>query len=132
MTRDAFAELIEEALTLIPEQFREAMRNIAIIVEEFPPPQLLEEMEIEPPDTLYGLYLGTPITERQWGDGNREPDQIVLYQGPHEEDAVNEDDLVAMVAETLIHEIGHYFGMSEEEIEEVEEHFWAQQDGAGD
>ena len=132
MTRDEFAALIEEALTLIPEQFREAMRNIAIIVEEFPPPQILEEMEIEPPDTLYGLYLGTPITERQWGDGNREPDQIVLYQGPHEEDAVNEDDLVAMVAETLIHEIGHYFGMSEEEIQEVEEHFWAQQDGAGD
>jgi predicted Zn-dependent protease with MMP-like domain len=86
-------------------------------------------MEIEPPDTLYGLYLGTPITERQWDDGNREPDQIVLYQGPHEEDAVNEDDLVAMVAETLIHEVGHYFGMSEEEIMEVEEKFWAEQDG---
>ena len=132
MTRDEFAALIEEALTLIPEQFREAMRNIAIIVEEFPPQQILEEMEIEPPDTLYGLYLGTPITERQWGDGNREPDQIVLYQGPLEEDAVNEDDLVAMVAETLIHEIGHYFGMSEEEIQEVEEHFWVQQDGASD
>ena len=39
----------------------------------------------EPPDTLYGLYLGTPITERQWGDGNREPDQIVLYQGPEDD-----------------------------------------------
>ena len=132
MTREEFATLIEEALTLIPENFREAMRNIAIIVEEYPPTEILTEMEIEPPDTLYGLYLGTPITERRWDDGNREPDQIVLYQGPHEEDAVNEDDLVAMVAETLIHEIGHYFGMSEEEIEEVEEHFWAQQDGDHD
>lgn len=132
MTRDEFATLIEEALTLIPDNFREAMRNIAIIVEEFPPAEILAEMEIEPPDTLYGLYLGTPITERVWGDGNREPDQIVLYQGPHEEDAVNEDDLVAMVAETLIHEVGHYFGMSEEEIQEVEELFWAQQDGEGD
>ena len=87
---------------------------------------------IEAPDTLYGLYLGTPITDRRWDDGNREPDQIVLYQGPHEEDALNEDDLVAMVAETLIHEIGHYFGMSEEEIQEVEEHFWAEQDGDRD
>lgn len=132
MTRDEFATLIEEALTLIPEHFREAMRNIAIIVEEYPPAEILTEMEIEPPDTLYGLYLGTPVTERPWGDGNREPDQIVLYQGPHQEDAVNEDDLVAMVAETLIHEIGHYFGMSEEEIQEVEEQFWAQQDGEGD
>lgn len=129
MTRDEFAGLIEEALTLIPEHFREALRNIAIIVEEYPPASLLADMEIEPPDTLYGLYLGTPITERQWGDGNREPDQIVLYQGPHEEDAINEDDLVAMVAETLIHEVGHYFGMSEEEIQDVEDHFWAVQDG---
>jgi predicted Zn-dependent protease with MMP-like domain len=132
MTRDEFAGLIEEALTLIPDNFREAMRNIAIIVEDDPPDHLLEEMEIEPPDTLYGLYLGTPITERQWDDGNREPDQIVLYQGPHEEDAVNEDDLVAMVAETLIHEIGHYFGMSEEEIQEVEDKFWFAQEGGGD
>ena len=132
MTRDEFAALIEEALSIIPEKFREAMRNIAIIVEEYPPADLLEEMEIEAPDTLYGLYLGTPITERQSDDGNREPDQIVLYQGPHEEDALNEDDLVAMVAETLIHEIGHYFGMSEEEIQEVEEHFWAEQDGDRD
>ena len=132
MTRDEFASLIEEALSIIPENFRDAMRNIAIIVEEYPPAPLLEEMEIEPPDTLYGLYLGTPITERRWDDGNREPDQIVLYQGPHEEDAINEDDLVAMVAETLIHEIGHYFGMSEEEIQEVEEHFWAEQDGDRD
>jgi predicted Zn-dependent protease with MMP-like domain len=129
VTRDEFAALIEEALTLIPEKFREAMRNIAIIVEEYPPAALLEEMEIEAPDTLYGLYLGTPITERSWGDGNREPDQIVLYQGPHEEDAVSEDDLVAMVAETLIHEIGHYFGMSEEEIQEVEDRFWFAQEG---
>lgn len=132
MTRDTFAGLIEEAITLIPLRFREAMRNIAIIVEDHPPDALLAEMEIEPPDTLYGLYLGTPITERGWDDGNREPDQIVIYQGPHEEDAVSEDDLVAMVAETLIHEVGHYFGMSEEEIEEVEQHFWAEQDGAGD
>lgn len=132
MTRDEFASLIEEALTLIPDTFREAMRNIAIIVEEYPPAEILDEMEIEPPDTLYGLYLGTPVTERRWDDGNREPDQIVLYQGPHEEDAVNEDDLVAMVAETLIHEIGHYFGMSEDEIQEVEDHFWAAQDGDGD
>jgi predicted Zn-dependent protease with MMP-like domain len=125
MTRDEFAGLIEEAIELIPERFRNAMRNIALVVEDYPPEELLAEMEIEPPDTLYGLYLGTPLTERPWADGNREPDQIVIYQGPHEEDAINEDDLVAMVAETLIHEVGHYFGMSEEEIQAVEDEFWA-------
>ena len=125
MTRHEFAELIEEAIELIPERFRDAMRNIALVVEDHPPAEVLAEMEIEPPDTLYGLYLGTPLTERPWADGNREPDQIVIYQGPHEEDAITEDDLVAMVAETLIHEVGHYFGMSEEEIQIVEDEFWA-------
>lgn len=129
MTREAFAMLIEEALTLIPERFRDAMRNIAILVDDEPPPALLAEMEIDPPDTLYGLYLGTPLPERQWGDGNREPDQVVLYQRPIEEDAINEDDVVAMVAETLIHEVGHYFGLSEEEIQAIEDTFWS---GQGD
>lgn len=125
MRRDEFAALIEEAIELIPDRFRDAMRNIALVVEDDPPASLLDEMEIEPPDTLYGLYVGTPLTERGWADGNREPDQIVLYQGPLEEDAVNEDDLVAMVAETLIHEVGHYFGLSEEEIQAIEDEFWA-------
>lgn len=125
MRRDEFAALIEEAIELIPDRFRETMRNIALVVEDDPPDELLREMEIEPPDTLYGLYVGTPLTERPWADGNREPDQIVLYQGPLEEDAINEDDLVAMVAETLIHEVGHYFGLSEEEIQAIEDEFWS-------
>ncbi len=124
MTRNQFSALIEESIELIPERFREAMRNIALVVEDHPPEDLLREMEIEPPDTLYGLYVGTPLTDRQWSDGNREPDQIVLYQGPLEEDALNEDDLVAMVAETLIHEVGHFFGLSEEEIQAIEDTFW--------
>jgi len=130
MTREAFAAVIEEALALIPEKFREAMRNIAILVDDEPPAALLAEMEIEPPDTLYGLYLGTPLTERPWGDGNREPDQVVLYQRPIEEDAIDDDDAVMMVAETLIHEVGHYFGLCEEEIQEIEDTFWAEQEGS--
>ena len=131
-TRDEFGALVEEAIELIPERFRDAMRNLALVIEDHPPPDLLRDMEIEPPDTLYGLYVGTPLTERAWADGNREPDQIVLYQGPLEEDAINEDDLVAMVAETLIHEVGHYFGLSEEEIQEIEDRFWAEAEDAED
>ena len=52
------------------------------------------------------------------------PDQILIFQGPHEREAENEDDLVVAIGETLIHEIGHYFGLSEEEIEEIEEKYW--------
>ena len=124
MTRDRFTELVEEALRDIPRRFRQAMTNVAVVVEHEPPAHVLEEMEIGPDDTLFGLYQGTPLTERSWGYGNTLPDRILIFQGPHERDAGDQEDLVCAIAETLIHEIGHYFGMSEEEIEEIEERYW--------
>jgi predicted Zn-dependent protease with MMP-like domain len=122
--RHAFEQLVAEALASIPRRFKNAMHNIAIVVEDEPSQELLDEMEIEPPDTLLGLYQGTPLTERTSGYGNTLPDRVLIFQGPHERDAEDEDDLVVSIGETLIHEIGHYFGMSEEEIEEIEERYW--------
>jgi predicted Zn-dependent protease with MMP-like domain len=122
--RASFERLVADALADIPRHFRDAMKNIAIVVEDEPGRDLLREMEIEPPDTLFGLYQGVPLTERTATGNTTLPDRIVIYQGPHEREAVDDDDLVACVAETLIHEIGHYFGLSEEEIEEIEERYW--------
>jgi predicted Zn-dependent protease with MMP-like domain len=122
--RKQFEGLVAEALASIPRRFKRAMHNIAIVVEDEPPPDLLEEMEIEPPDTLLGLYQGTPLTERSSSYGNTLPDRVLIFQGPHEREAEDEDDLVVAIGETLIHEIGHYFGLSEEEIEEIEEKYW--------
>jgi predicted Zn-dependent protease with MMP-like domain len=122
--RDAFDRLVGDALRSIPRRFRDAMANVVIVVEDEPSRALLREMAIEPPDTLLGLYQGTPLTERQWDYGNRLPDRILLFQGPHERSARSEDDLVVAIGETLIHEIGHYFGMSEEQIEAIEETYW--------
>ena len=124
MTRAAFERLVVEAITLIPKRFRREIRNLAVIVEDEPGPALLDEMEIEPPDSLYGLYQGTPLTERTSSYGNTLPDRITLYQKPIEEDCEDEDEVRAVIGETLIHEVGHYFGLSEEEIEEIEEHYW--------
>jgi len=124
MTRLEFERRVADALATIPKRFRSAMTNLAILIEDEPSAVLLREMEIQPPDTLFGLYQGTPLTERSWSYGNTLPDRILLFQGPHEREAVDEDDLVASIGETLIHEIGHYFGLSEEEIEEIEEHYW--------
>ena len=124
MKRKAFERLVQDALATIPPNFREAMSNLAIVVEDEPAPDLLEEMEIEPPDTLFGLYQGVPLTERRWDHGNALPDRILLFQGPIERDSDDEDDLVVGIGETLIHEIGHYFGLSEEEIEDIEENYW--------
>jgi predicted Zn-dependent protease with MMP-like domain len=122
--RVEFEKLVAEALRLIPKRFRKEMRNIAIIVEDEPAPELLQEMGVTPPDTLLGLYSGVPLTERTWRGEQQMPDRILLFQGPHERDSRDDDDLVVAIAETLIHEVGHYFGMSEEEIEEIEEQYW--------
>jgi predicted Zn-dependent protease with MMP-like domain len=124
MTRREFEKLVAEATTLIPARFRREMKNLAVVVEAEPSAELLAEMEIEPPDSLYGLYQGTPLTERTWGFGNALPDRITIYQRPIEEDCEDEDEMRAVIGETLIHEVGHYFGLSEEEIEAIEEKYW--------
>jgi predicted Zn-dependent protease with MMP-like domain len=124
MTRAAFERLVTEAVTLIPLRFRREMKNLALVVEDEPSPAMLEEMDIEPPDSLYGLYQGTPLTERTSTWGNTLPDVITLFQKPIEEDCEDEDEIRAVIGETLIHEVGHYFGLSEEEIEEIEERYW--------
>lgn len=124
MTRVEFERLVTEAIALIPKRFRREIRNLALVVEDEPSLDLLDEMEIEPPDSLYGLYQGTPLTERHWPYGNSLPDRITIFQKPIEEDCEDEDEVRAVIGETLIHEVGHYFGLSEEEIEEIEERYW--------
>jgi predicted Zn-dependent protease with MMP-like domain len=122
--RRAFDALVADALAGIPRQFRAAMANLAITVESEPSPELLAQMDIAPPETLLGLYQGVPLTERGATYGNVLPDRILLFQGPLERASEDEGDLVVAIGETLIHEIGHYFGLSEEEIEEIEEQYW--------
>jgi predicted Zn-dependent protease with MMP-like domain len=124
MDRNAFLALVDEALSSIPPRFREALVNIAIVVEDEPHDGQLTEAGIEPPDTLLGLYEGTPLTERHWSHGNTLPDKITLFQGPIEDASEDDEDTVVAIGETLIHEIGHYFGLSEEEIAEIEERYW--------
>ena len=124
MTRAEFERLVREAVTLIPPRFRREMKNLAVVIEDEPSAELLDEMDIEPPDSLYGLYQGTPLPERTWAFGNHLPDRITLFQKPIEEDCEDEDDVRAVIGETLIHEVGHYFGLSEDEIQEIEERYW--------
>jgi predicted Zn-dependent protease with MMP-like domain len=124
VTRSAFERLVVEAIALIPAHFRREMRNLALVIEAEPSLELLAEMGIDPPESLYGLYQGTPLPERTWGAGNDLPDRITLFQLPIEEDASDEDDVRAVIGETLIHEVGHYFGLSEEEIEDIESRYW--------
>ena len=124
MTRDRFLALVREALDDVPAEFRDALQNIAIVVEDEPTLDQLREVDLGPPDTLLGLYEGIPLPERAWAHGNTLPDKVTLFQAPIEDASDDEDDVVVAIGETLIHEIGHYFGLSEEEIEEIEERYW--------
>lgn len=128
MDRAQFERHVADALADIPPRFRDAMQNIAIIVEDEPSPALLRDMEVPRGETLFGLYQGLPLTQRSWDHGNTLPDRILLFQGPHEREAHDRHDLVASIAETLIHEIGHYFGLSEEAIEAIESQYWRREE----
>jgi predicted Zn-dependent protease with MMP-like domain len=125
MTRERFRELVQEAIDTIPRRFAREIRNVAIVIEDRPSPELLADMEMGPDEILLGLYQGVPLTERPWGHGNALPDRITLFQDEIEEDCEDDDEeIVAAVGETLIHELGHYFGLSEEEIMDIEERYW--------
>jgi predicted Zn-dependent protease with MMP-like domain len=125
MTRARFKELVQEAIDSIPRRFAREVTNVAIVIEDYPSPELLREMEMGPDDVLLGLYQGVPLPDRQWAHGNALPDCITLYQKTIEEDCEDdEDEIVVAIGETLIHELGHYFGLSEEEIMEIEERYW--------
>ncbi len=124
MTRQRFTELVEEALRGIPKRFRDAMKNVAVVVEDEPSQELLDDLEMDPDDTLFGLYQGTPLTEREATYGNVLPDRISIYQLPIEDACEDDEEIRMCVAETVIHEFGHYFGLSEEEIEAIEEKYW--------
>lgn len=125
MTRDAFRRLVAEAIDSIPPRFAQHVRNVAIVIEDAPADDLLAEMAMVPPETLLGLYQGTPLPERHWDHGNDLPDRILLFQQPIEDEAEEEDgDIVGVIGETLIHELGHYFGLSEDEIMAIEERYW--------
>ena len=125
MTRARFKELVAEAIDSIPRRFSAEIKNVAIVIEDYPSSEILAEMDITSDEVLLGLYQGVPLPERQWAHGNALPDHITLFQRSIEEECEgDEDEIVVAVGETLIHELGHYFGLSEEEIMEIEERYW--------
>ena len=118
MTRTQFERLVERALRKLPRHFREKLANIAVVVEDWADDDTLGEMGIEPPDTLYGLYRGIDLTRRDSSYGNVLPDTITIYQGPIEEDCESDEEMSEVVRETVMHELGHYFGLDDDELHE--------------
>lgn len=121
MNRRRFEALVERALRRLPRPFKDKLANIVVVVEDRADDETLDEMGIEPPDTLYGLYRGVDITHRDSTYGNVLPDTITIYQGPIEEDAADEAEMAEIVRETVMHELGHYFGLDDDELHRIEE-----------
>jgi predicted Zn-dependent protease with MMP-like domain len=121
VTRRQFEKLVDRALRQLPKRFREALDNVAVVIEDWADDETLAEMGIEPPDTLYGLYRGVDITRRDSAYGNCLPDTVTIYQGPIEEDCDSVDEMAQVVRETVMHELGHYFGLDDEELHQIEE-----------
>lgn len=112
----AFDRVLRQVIRDLPAMFRESLQNVAIVVEEWPPEWLLEELDIVPGGSLYGFYHGIPLPERSVLDSGNLPDRISLYRVPLEEDFRNPGELERQIRMTLLHEIGHYFGMDEEAL----------------
>ena len=121
MTRTQFEQVVERALRGLPRVFKDKLANIAVVVEDWADDETLDEMGIEPPDTLYGLYRGVDLTQRDSNYGNVLPDTVTIYQGPIEEDCEDEAEMVEVIRDTVVHEIGHYFGLDDETMHRIED-----------
>ena len=140
MTPQEFEKIVADAFERIPENFRNKVKNVALLIEAEPDAKTRKENNLGPDDTLFGLYKGIPRTERGdgYGVGMTMPDSITIYRAPILAAAAEESgvgDLVAwgemmtepmkrrvrdIVADTIWHEIAHYFGMDEYAVDERE------------
>lgn len=113
--------LAERALGAIPARLRRHVSGVGIRVEEMPDDETLDDLDIESPWDLTGLYHGTPLNQRSVDDIARLPDLIFLYRQPILGEWIETgEDLYRLVASVLIHEIGHHFGFSDGDIEAIE------------
>lgn len=119
MDRPSFEKLVQNSLRRMPRRFKSKLKNISIEIEDSPSREILQDMGIER-GTLFGLYQGVPLTAREWNYGNVLPDRITIYQRPIEQAASSPAEIEEIVLETVIHEIGHYFGFDDEELDQIE------------
>lgn len=116
MSDEQFDQVLESVLQTLPQPFKALLDNVVISVMPYAEPEWLEGA---PPEEVFGLYLGTPLTERGYDEPYRLPDQILIFQAALEAAFEHPDELKGEIRVTLIHELGHFFGLDEAEIEEA-------------
>lgn len=115
MDPERFAELVEQAVEAIPEYFRERIANVSLEVLPFAPAELSRQMKRHPL-SLLGVYQGIPYKRRGPWYGNVMPDRILIFQRPIENQCRTEAEVRSLVRKVVIHEVGHYFGLSDAEL----------------
>lgn len=120
MSNEQFDRLVAEAVGAIPERFARALQNIAIVIEDEPADDDLDLLDdpddFDEDDELLGIYRGVPLPERSWSDPTVLPDQIAIFRGPILRISETRSDAIDEIRDTVIHEIGHYFGLDDEEM----------------
>jgi len=115
-SRRRFEELVAEALDRIPGELADAMDNVAVVVEDWPSPEQLADRE----GTLLGLYEGVSLTNRgPLSYSMALPDRITVFRGPLCEIALDEEALAHQIAVTVVHEVGHHFGIDDARLDEL-------------
>jgi predicted Zn-dependent protease with MMP-like domain len=119
VSREQFEALVEEALEQLPDEFRAALDNVAVMVEEEPSQEDLEEVGIDPEDPdrddLLGLYQGVPLTDRD-STYSALPDRVLVFRGPILRACDSRRQVLREIRETVQHELGHYFGLEEDDL----------------
>ncbi len=118
LSRRQFEKLAEAAVLRLPGDVLSWLDNVEIMVEDWPTKQQMKEMEIEDRRDLLGLYLGTPLIERESGFPSL-PDRIILYQGPIEAAGESDVGIKEEIKNTILHEVAHHFGMGEDKLEDL-------------
>src|SRR5829696_7381813 len=119
VSKARFGELVERALAELPEQFAAHLDEVPIEIRDRPTPRQLKRVGLKKDRLLLGLYDGVPLTLRSVEQSGTRPAVIYLFQEDVELASENEDDLVAQVRTTVLHEIGHHFGMDEDDLDEL-------------
>src|SRR5262245_62066069 len=119
MERKAFEALVHEALQDLPQLFKDKLKNVAIIVEDYPSDELLDRMEVPEDETLFGLYEGVPLTERGSFDAPLHPDRVFILQEPLDNVCNSAAERKEAARITVMHELAHFFGFDDDELEEA-------------
>ena len=119
MRRREFEKLILEVVAELPPEFQQHIHNLDIVVKWRPSPAELRRAGLRYGGTLFGLYLGVPLTRRGAHYNMALPDKIVIYQEPHERLYASPQEMAQQVRQTLLHEIGHYMGIDEKRLREL-------------